>query len=172
MPSSLLSSAFSAGSTVARTATMSRLGIGFGRAGERCAGSVDVVVIEQRPEPAVEPGDDRRFLGVDRLGVVAVGSRVVGGEAAALVRPIVPPFALHPPAAHVAVDEPGEQVVPADLRRAGWCPLVAVDHLLRGAEELAADECLMRRLGRPDPLRLVVPPLLRSSARRGTTCST
>lgn len=129
----------------------------LGGAGEHGAGVVDVVVVEQRSQPAVERGDEGSLLDIDVPRVFAVTVGIVLAKPAPVVSPAVIPVALHPSAADAAPQEPGEKVAPALGRLTSRGTLVAVEHQLGRVEQPLADERLVSWLRRPDPLAGSVP---------------
>jgi hypothetical protein len=66
-------------------------GVGAEARFERGAGVVDVVVVEELGEPAVDGGGEGVFSDVDGLGVFVRGDGVLGGELASVVRTLVVP---------------------------------------------------------------------------------
>jgi hypothetical protein len=133
-------------------------GVGFAGGGERRAGVVDAVGVEDAGEPLVEALEDGRLAHVDGPRMAPLDVGVLAGEAASVVGAAVSPGALHAAAADAAVHEAGEDVGVLAAWGDDGC-----SHAGRGAElaglleQLVGHERLMHPLGRPDPVVFLVP---------------
>ncbi len=134
---------------------------------QRLAGLVEVLGIEDAREPAVETRQDRLLAHVDRSLVPTLDVGVLGREAAAVIRPVVRPDALHPTLADAAVEEPAEDVSVLAPRSYDRRSFAGERALLLGAfEQVDAEEQLVHDVGQPHPVGAVVPAHLRLMAQR------
>lgn len=120
---------------------------------------VEVRRIEELADPRVELRHDGGLADVDVLRVVEAGNRrAIAGELAAVVLGVVIHVPLHPVTAEATVHAAAQDI--GSLRRTRLASRRAVSpgsHLsLSRHEDFGADDRLVRLLGRPDPVGVVV----------------